>query len=89
MVIIATRGPLGFVPVGFMAAAIDHTAGLQCGIDGMQKGIKAKPGVSGHGVHLQIGVIGLELQKQASAGNIFMPVGSSHIVQQVTLKRLS
>jgi len=48
----------------------------------MQIGFKAKPGVSGHGIHLQIGVMGFELQKQASAGNIFMPVGRSHIVQQ-------
>lgn len=82
MIVIAARGPLGFVPVGFMAAAIDHAAGLQCGIDGMQIGFKTEPGISGHGIHLQIGIMGLELQKQTSRGNIFMPIRRAYIVQQ-------
>ena len=65
-----------------MAAAINHTPGLQSGIDGMQISFKTKPGISGHGIHLEIRIMGLELQKQSSAGNIFMPIGCAHIVQQ-------
>ena len=61
MVIIATCGPLGFVPISFMTAAIDHTAGLQRGMDGMQIGFKTICSIPGHGIHLQIGVMILEL----------------------------
>ena len=82
MVVIATGGPLSFVPVSFMTATIDHSPGLNCGIDGMKKGFKTEPGISGHGIHLQIRVMALELQKQASTGNIFMSVSRAHIVQQ-------
>jgi len=89
MIIIATRGPLGFVPVGFMAAAIDHTAGLQGGIDGMQIGFKAKPGVSGHGIHLQIGVMGFELQSRPALGISSCPLAARTSSNRVTLKRLS
>jgi len=87
MIIITTCGPLGFVPVGFMATAIDHTAGLQNGIDGMQIGFKTEPGVSGDGIHLQIGINGFDLQKQAALGISSWPLAGRTSSNRVTLKR--
>jgi hypothetical protein len=80
MVIIAAGDPLALVFIRLMTATINHSPGVQMGIDGMQKGFKAKPGISSHDIHVQIRVQRLELQKQGRTGNIFMAVSRAHII---------
>ena len=52
IIIIAARGPLALVFVGLMSTPINHTPGVESGIDSMQISIKTKPCISGHSIHV-------------------------------------
>ena len=46
-----------FVLIGLMSAAVDDPPGMHMSIDGVQEGFKTEPGISRHGIYVQIGVM--------------------------------
>ena len=63
-VIVAAGNPLRVVAVGGMGPAVDHPAGCQPGIHGMQEEVEAVGGISGNGIDVEVGVILGKLQQK-------------------------
>jgi hypothetical protein len=81
-IIIASNNPLLLVVIGLMSPLIYHPAGVEILMHRMEKGVKAEPGISGHSIHAQIGVMVSQLQKQSSTGHVFMFISWTHIIQE-------
>ena len=81
-VVVTAGHPLLVVPVGGVGPAVDHPAGCQGGIHGMQEEIEAVGRISGNGIDMQVRVIWLELQQKCGGRQVFMQIGRAEIIQQ-------
>ena len=61
-IVISPQNPVFLIFIGWMTAQVDHPAGLQVVVDGMQKNIIAIPGIASHGVNFQVRIVLCQLE---------------------------
>ena len=71
-VVIAANRPEGLVLIGGMSAEVDESPSMEVMEDGMQEGVIAEGGISGHSVDVEGGEMAMELAQESSGGLILV-----------------
>jgi hypothetical protein len=81
LIIVTSGRPEQGISVRLMCTQVNNTTGLEVVVDGVEKELETKTCISGHSLHLQVGVESVQLEQESSSGDFFPLIGSHQIIQ--------